>query len=155
MRLNRQRPSIRTHEGAVAKRINDELQLRRSVMACMLWEKTFYESGIDIAKRIESFVSKVKPEVVARLANEARNKMNMRHVPLLIVRTMAKLPTHKHLVANTLNNVIQRADELAEFMSIYWKDGKQPLSAQVKKGLSKAFSKFDEYQLAKHNRIEK
>lgn len=151
-RLNRPRPSIRTHEGGVAKRINDELQLRRSVMACMLWEKTFYESGEDIATRIENLVSKVRPEIVAQIADEARNKMNLRHVPLLVVRTMAKLHTHKHLVSDTLNNVIKRADELAEFISIYWKDGKQPLSAQVKKGLSKAFSRFDEYQLAKYNR---
>ena len=47
--------------------------------------------------------------------------------------------------------VIQRADELAEFVALYWKDGKQPLSKQVKKGLAKAFTKFDAYQLAKYN----
>lgn len=32
------------------------------------------------------------------------------------------------------------------------KTKKQPLSAQVKKGLARAFTKFDEYQLAKYNR---
>jgi 60 kDa SS-A/Ro ribonucleoprotein len=45
-----------------------------------------------------------------------------------------------------------RADELAEFVAIYWKDGKAPLSAQAKKGLAEAFRKFDEYQLAKYDR---
>jgi hypothetical protein len=48
--------------------------------------------------------------------------------------------------------VIQRADELAEFVAIYWKDGRVPLSGQVKKGLAAAFPKFDEYQLAKYDR---
>jgi hypothetical protein len=48
--------------------------------------------------------------------------------------------------------VIQRADELSEFLALYWKDGKQPLSAQVKKGLAAAFVKFNEYALAKYNR---
>jgi 60 kDa SS-A/Ro ribonucleoprotein len=48
--------------------------------------------------------------------------------------------------------VIQRADELAEFLAIYWAEGKQPLSAQVKKGLAAAFVKFDEYALAKYDR---
>jgi len=147
--LNKQRPPIRTHEGGVAKRITDELQLRRSVMACMLWERTFYEGGIEIAKRIETLVQKVKPEVVAQIADEARNKMNLRHIPLLIVRTMAKLDTHKYLVSSVLQKIIQRPDELTEFLTIYWKDGKQPLSAQVKKGLAKAFTKFDAYQLGK------
>jgi hypothetical protein len=48
--------------------------------------------------------------------------------------------------------VIQRADELAEFLALYWKDGRQPLSAQVKKGLAQAFGKFNEYALAKYDR---
>ncbi len=48
--------------------------------------------------------------------------------------------------------VIQRADELAEFVAIYWKDGRVPLSAQVKKGLAAAFPKFDAYALAKYDR---
>ena len=55
-------------------------------------------------------------------------------------------------MAETLARVIQRADELAEFVAIYWKDGRVPLSAQVKKGLAAAFGKFDEYALAKYDR---
>ncbi len=48
--------------------------------------------------------------------------------------------------------VIQRADELSEFVAIYWADGRTPLSAQVKKGLAAAFTRFDEYALAKYDR---
>ena len=48
--------------------------------------------------------------------------------------------------------MIQRADELSEFVALYWSEGKQPLSAQAKKGLAAAFTKFDEYALAKYNR---
>jgi len=54
--------------------------------------------------------------------------------------------------AVTLEKIIQRADELAEFLSLYWKGGKCPISKQVKKGLAKAFTKFNEYSLAKYNR---
>jgi hypothetical protein len=55
-------------------------------------------------------------------------------------------------VADTLASVIQRADELTEFVAIYWMDGRVPLSGQVKKGLAAAFPKFDEYALAKYDR---
>ena len=55
-------------------------------------------------------------------------------------------------MAETLTRVIQRADELTEFVAIYWSEGKLPLSAQVKKGLAAAFRKFDAYALAKYNR---
>lgn len=146
------KPVSRTHEGAPAKRINGEQQLRRSVMACMLWEKTFYEEGQDIAIRIQESISNVDPEKVRDIAIEAREKFKLRHVPLLIVRQMARLEEYKYLVAETLERVIQRPDELAEFVAIYWKDKREPLSAQVKKGLARAFLKFNEYQLAKYNR---
>jgi len=142
----------RTHEGAPARNISTELQLRRSVLACLLWESQFYEDGVEIAGRIAELVPKVAAEKVAALAVEAREKMKLRHAPLLVVREMARHATHRGLVAETLARVIQRADELAEFVAIYWKDGRVPLSAQVKKGLAAAFPKFDEYALAKYDR---
>ncbi len=142
----------RTHEGAAARHISPDLQLRRSVLACLLWESQFYEDGVEIAGRIAELVPKVPPEKVAALAIEGRERMKLRHVPLLLVREMARHNTHRALVSETLPCIIQRADELAEFVAIYWKDGRVPLSGQVKKGLAAAFPKFDEYQLAKYDR---
>jgi 60 kDa SS-A/Ro ribonucleoprotein len=142
----------RTHEGAPARNISTELQLRRSVLACLLWENQFYEDGVEIAGRIAELVPKVAAEKVAALAVEGREKMKLRHAPLLLVREMARHASHRGLVGETLARVIQRADELAEFVAIYWKDGRVPLSAQVKKGLAAAFPKFDEYALAKYDR---
>lgn len=141
-----------TAQGAPAARITPEQELRRTIAACMLWEDGFYESGESVADRIKGLVPKCRPEFVAACAYEARTKMKLRHAPLLLVREMARVPSHRMLVAKLLPDVIQRADELAEFVSIYWKDGKQPLSKQVKTGLAAAFGKFDEYALAKYNR---
>jgi hypothetical protein len=142
----------RTHEGAPAAVITPEQALRRSVLACMLWENEFYEDGVGIAGRIRELVPKVAAEKVAGLAVEARTAMKLRHAPLLLVREMARHATHRGLVAETLVRVIQRADELSEFVAIYWADGRRPLSAQVKKGLAAAFTSFDEYALAKYDR---
>jgi 60 kDa SS-A/Ro ribonucleoprotein len=142
----------RTHEGAPARHISHEMQLRRSVLACLLWEKQFYEDGVEITGRIAALVPKVSAEKVAALAVEARAQTKLRHAPLLLVREMARHQTHRRLVADTLANIIQRADELAEFVAIYWKDGRIPLSGQAKKGLAAAFPKFDEYALAKYDR---
>lgn len=141
-----------THEGAPAAIISAEKELRRSVMSCLLWEQSFYESGEDIAARITRLVPQVKAEIVGGLAYEARTDMNLRHVPLLLAREMARHESHRSLVADTLELIIQRPDELTEFLAIYWKDKRQPLSAQVKKGLARAFCKFDEYSLQKYNR---
>jgi len=142
----------RTHEGAPAVAVTPELALRRSVLACMLWEDEFYEEGVAIAGRIRELVPKVDAAKVAALAVEARSAMKLRHAPLLLVREMARHATHRSLVAETLAQVIQRADELSEFVAIYWADGRAPLSGQVKKGLAAAFPRFDEYALAKYDR---
>lgn len=146
------RAPIFTAQGGPAVHITPEQELRRTVAACMLWEDGFYESGAAVADRIKALVPKCRTEFVAACAYEARTKMKLRHVPLLLVREMARNAVHNGVVGKLLPDIIQRADELAEFVAIYWKDGKQPLSKQVKLGLARAFGKFDEYQLAKYNR---
>jgi 60 kDa SS-A/Ro ribonucleoprotein len=146
------KPKLHTHEGARARVIAPEQALRRSVLSCLLWEGEYYEDGVEIAGRIQELVPRVAAEKVAALAVEARERMKLRHAPLLLVREMARHVTHRGLLAETLARVIQRADELSEFVAIYWAQGRQPLSAQVKKGLAAAFGKFDEYALAKYDR---
>lgn len=121
-------------------------------MSCLLWEDSFYENGESIANRIASLVPKVDVEKVSAMAVDSRERMKLRHAPLLVVREMARHASHRGLVAKTLSSVIQRADELSEFLAIYWKDGRCKVSAQVKKGLALAFQKFNSYQLAKYNR---
>jgi 60 kDa SS-A/Ro ribonucleoprotein len=152
--------SVRTHERGKGRAFGPEQQLRRALMNCMLWEDQFYEDGVSIAERIGALVPKVKAETVAAMAIEAREDMKLRHAPLLIVREMARHEGHKVLVADTLECVIQRPDELTEFLAIYWADAIGPMqqrktravSAQAKKGLARAFAKFDAYQLAKYDR---
>ncbi|HKW57393.1 MAG TPA: TROVE domain-containing protein [Candidatus Acidoferrum sp.] len=143
---------VRTHEGAVAERVDAKTELRRTVLTCLLWEDTFYEKGSDIATRIAELVARTKPEETAALAREARDRMQLRHAPLFLTRELARRKSAGPLVADTLERVIQRADELGEFVALYWKEKKQPLSAGVKRGLARAFTKFDAYQLAKYNR---
>jgi 60 kDa SS-A/Ro ribonucleoprotein len=143
---------VRTHEGAVAQKVGPKLELRRTVLTCLLWENTFYEKGSGIAGCVAELVRENKPEDVAALAREARDKMQLRHVPLFLVRELARRKGTGPLVAETLEHVIQRADELGEFVALYWKQKKEPLSAGVKRGLARAFTKFDAYQLAKYNR---
>ena len=149
MKTNVRKVELRTHEGAVASHIPPEQQLRRSIMACLLWEDTFYESGEDIATRIAELVPQVSADKVASMMIEARQDMHLRHVPLWVACALAKV---KKLKAADLDAIIQRADEMTELLSLYWKEGKRPIPAQMKKGLAKAFTKFDDYQLAKYNR---
>lgn len=153
-----------THEGAPAFQISAEKELARTIMACLLWEDGFYESGASVADRISQLVKKVSPLKVMEMAVKARTEQHLRHVPLFLLaeleRSVAKYPG-KEKFAETLASVIQRPDELTEFLSLYWRGKAQnakktpPLTAQAKKGLALAFAKFDAYSLAKYNNTEK
>lgn len=141
---------IHTHEGARAKHISDEKALRRSVISCLLWEREFYEEGQDIANRISDFAGRVSPEVVAELAIEARHTHGLRHVPLLLLLNL--IQRRYAGTSSAISDTIRRADEMTELLALYWKDGKKPLSNQLKRGLAKAFARFDEYAIAKYDR---
>lgn len=140
----------RTFEGGPAKNINSYQALRRSVCSCLLWEREFYMDGMEISKRIEDLAEKCNAQQLSELAIEARTILNLRHVPLLLCACLAK--KGGSVVSETIEQVVSRADELAELLAIYWRNGKTPLSKQIKIGLANAFRKFDEYALAKYNR---
>ena len=142
---------VQTHGGAPAfPHMNPMQQLRRSVMSCLLWEREFYEDGQAIADRIAEHAKAVSAADLAAVAIEARTTHHLRHVPLLLLCELAKRGGKD--VGEAIYQTIQRADELAEFLSLYWRKGKIPLSKQVKIGLARAFRKFNAYQLAKYNR---
>jgi 60 kDa SS-A/Ro ribonucleoprotein len=153
-------PTIYTHEGAVASRIDAVAQLRRSVMACMLWEDTFYEDGKAIAERIHDEVAAVLKlkngaDIVANIAVEARNQFKLRHAPLWLAVALirANTPETRAVVSGVLHAVIQRADEPGELVAMLWKaEGvkRKMLPAQVKIGLGSAIAKFDRYKVSKY-----
>ena len=146
------RAPIVTHEGAPAKHITPEAQLRRSVMSCLLGENEFYEDGVAIADRIVEFAHKVPPKTLAAIAIEARHVHHLRHAPLLLIDVLSRTGKGDRLVADTVFEVISRADEMAELLAVLWRNGRKMIPAQMRNGLARAFCKFNEYELAKYDR---
>jgi TROVE domain-containing protein len=152
MKTNQKVPSPeKTHEGGQSGSLSPAKALRRSVMASMLFEDTFYESGEDAAMRIASLVPHVSFDDLAQITLDAREKFKLRHMPLFLLREALRI--HKGAkMGELIYQTIQRPDELGELLALYWKENKNaPLTAQLKIGLARALKKFNEYQLAKWN----
>jgi hypothetical protein len=145
-------PPVLTHEGARAyPHLTPEQALRRSLLSCLLWENEFYEDGISIADRIMQNAAACDAEVVSALAIEARRQHGLRHAPLLLLLDLIKRGGSG--VAGTIVSTMKRADDMTELLSLYWKfNPGKGLSKQLKVGLARAFTNFDEYQLAKYDR---
>lgn len=163
----RARNTARTHEGAPAvPALSPEKMLRRSVLSCLLWENEFYEDGATIADRIAEIALQADPAAVAALAAEARRAFNLRHVPLLLADALTRHPNGAPHVAAAVAGVIQRPDELAEFLAVYFRAGGgdrrlckpgagRTLTKQARRGIAKAWEKFNEHGLAKYDRAGK
>jgi hypothetical protein len=149
----------RTKEGAPAARMTAMQALRRSVCSSFLWEDNFYEDGQSVADRVLSLSQDVPAEDLAALAVELRTEAKLRHMPLLLTSALAKRGAGAGVVADTVAAVVRRPDEMGELLAIHANlNGVGPdrlksvIPAQMKKGLARAFTKFDAYQLAKYNR---
>ena len=159
MKLN---SNVHAAPSNVSANIHTELnayeQLRRTVLACLLWEDQFYENGEAIAERIGRLVLEVPSLVVSSLAIEARHSYHLRHAPLLLCALMS-IHFKGSIVSNTIASVIRRPDEACELLAIIAKLKGRPtnllkglLTKQVKTGISRAFNEFTHYQLAKYKR---
>ena len=149
----------RTKEGAPSARMTAMQALRRSVCSSFLWEDNFYEDGQSVADRVLSLSKDVPAEDLAALAVELRTDAKLRHMPLLLTSALAKRGAGAGVVAETVASVVRRPDEMGELLAIHARlNGVGPdrlksvIPAQMKKGLARAFTKFDAYQLAKYNR---
>lgn len=145
-----------TYEGCTAVKQKPLLELTRAVSSCLLFENTFYEGGDSIAQRIAGLCDEVALQDIAALAVSARTELHLRHVPLWLLVQMIRINSATKagnpLVVETIVRVVSRADELAELVALYWKSGRKPLAAALKRGLAQAFPKFSAFQLAKWNR---
>jgi 60 kDa SS-A/Ro ribonucleoprotein len=170
---------IYNHGGSISSRFTPEQELRRTVMSCMLWEDNFYENGERVADRIAKLIEQVPLPVAVRIAREASQKMYLRHVPLFMTALIAKYhsgpkgqknvptpPSSAGMISELVTDVVTRVDSIMELISLIGtvnnlplkrksgdtttKTVRKALSAQIRKGLAKAFLKFDEYQFAKY-----
>lgn len=144
--------NLTTHGGGKADTITPLEELKRTVLTCLLFEDSFYESGVDIASRIDELCKQVKKNDFIDLMLKAKNEFYLRHVPLWMAVSLTKNHKGKD-VSDAIYNVINRADEPAEILSLYWKNGKCPISKQLKLAIARVFeNKFTEYHFAKYNR---
>lgn len=143
-----------TFGGAKSQPTSLKEQLDRALMSCMLFEKEFYEDGESIADRLAFLAHSCKPQDVIDLAIKARTTGNIRHAPLFVMAQLCNRTDLKGVnIPDAICGVIQRADELAEFLLMFWKErDKENVPRQVKLGLGRAMNKFNEYAYGKYNR---
>jgi len=145
------------YEGEVAYKLTPKMELYTLVCTASL-QKKFYTGKDECINRLKTLLPKVPVPFAAKLAVYAREEMHLRSIPLVIAVELLKLERSK-LTEDLIERVIQRADEIPEMLSYFQlankREGTKKLNRlpnALKKGIARAFHKFDEYQFAKYNR---
>lgn len=145
------------YEGEVAYKLTPKMELYTLVCTASL-QKKFYTSADECIERLRTLLPKVPIEFSVKLAVYARKQMYLRSIPLVIAVELLKLERSK-LTEDLVERVIQRADEIPEILSYFQLANKREgtkklnkLPTALKKGVARAFYKFDEYQFAKYDR---
>lgn len=157
----REREFTRNYEGEKVYRMTPEMELYERVLTNLVGEDKFYTKGSEDLENLKNIVQKVlesDPKFVLQLANYARNFMNLRSVPILLLVLASLNDGAKPYVREYTPKIVKRADELAEVISLFNllvgdigdKAPKGSLPASLKKGLADSFENFDEYQLNKY-----
>lgn len=152
-----------THEGAPATKESMVEKLDRLMTAHLLWEDQFYIDGVSNAKILHDHVMKMLEngmhDDIVLAMYRAKTEQKIRHAPLYVAAILAANYKGNVPLSGFISQMIVRADELAEIISLYAKvigvepsEVRKRMPAQLKKGIAKAFLKFDEYQLAKYDR---
>jgi 60 kDa SS-A/Ro ribonucleoprotein len=145
-----------TYEGAPAIFIPSEKEdLIRRVLTTFVNEPKFYGNVQTQTQQLIGSLQRVIAEdslFVAKLAIYARNELYMRSIAHVIVGELARSNRGKPFVKAVLYEIAQRPDDLIEVLAYYLTTYGKPIPNSLKKGLAKAFTKFNEYQLQKYNR---
>lgn len=143
-------------EGGVAYQPTMKLELMLRTMSFLMSGDSFYEKEKDVSDRIANLVklvSKEDPWFVLQLAAYARNYMHLRTVPVYLLVEYAKAGTKTKGAYKYVPFILKRADEPAEAIAYYLKSsGTRKVPAMLKKGISLALNRWDEYQFGKYNR---
>lgn len=117
----------------------------------------YYRTAGDQMKSLTSVLEKVNPEFAAKAAVYARNEFGMRSITHVLAGEICQYASGKPWGKAFYNAVVRRPDDMTEIVSYYFgKEGTgTALPNALKKGFKSAFSKFDEYQLAKYRADKK
>ncbi len=159
-RLRNRTDAVGNHENALAFKASPQLELYQRACTCLI-EDRFYTRAAQQLADLRAAIHQCDRSYVLKLANYARNEMNLRTLPMILLAEASVMHAGasnetKTDVRDYVSKVVRRADEPGELLG-YWinqigQGTKAKLPNALKKGLSDTLKRFDEYQLAKYNR---
>lgn len=140
--------------GGVAYSKSPELELVQILFVSML-KDSFYRTASAELDRIKELLLRVDPIFAAKAAVYARRVMAMRSVSHFVAGELAERLKGNHDASKFYAAIVERPDDMAEILGYRMgakkaKKANNVMTHAIRKGFSRAFKKFDGYQLGKY-----
>ena len=136
--------------GGNAYKSSAKLEIASLLMTSFISDK-YYESSKDTLSRLSRLFDELDDKkFLAKASIYARDKYRMRSISHVCSALIAEKVHGEEWLKSYFDKVTMRVDDMTETVSYFWRNGKKPIPNSMKKGYSKAFGRFDEYQLAKY-----
>jgi 60 kDa SS-A/Ro ribonucleoprotein len=136
--------------GGQAFKETPKLELVSILLTSFLKDK-FYETSNETVNRLKELIAYSKDKkFVAKSAIYARTVFGMRSISHLVAGELVNQVKGEEWTKRFIDKVVYRPDDMTEILSYYLGSYSKPIPNALKKGLAKAFEKFNEYQIAKY-----
>ena len=113
----------------------------------------FYRTEDEGIKTLKNLIANISDnKFLAKAAIFARNEYGMRSVTHIVAAELAKKVKGESWTKDFFNKVVFRPDDMTEILAYYMSRYGKPVPNSLKKGLAKAFEKFDAYQIGKYRK---
>lgn len=137
--------------GHVAYDMKDKDKLVTMVLTTFFNESKYYGDNSNELVQLAEKVAANEPRFVSNLAIYARKEMHLRSVSHVLTSIVAHTVESKPFIRDTVDGVVERADDITEIMACYLSMYGKPVPNGLKKGLNDAMKKFNAFAFSKYN----
>ena len=119
-----------------------------SILLTSFANDQYYRSANDTFNKLKDLIKVCDKEFVAKAALYARKEFGMRSITHVVASELAKYIGGEKWSKDFYSSIIYRPDDMMEIIA-YHKSNNGKLSNSMKKGIAKAFDKFDRYAISK------
>ena len=144
---------VKNNEGAIAYGMGSKPLLVTQVLTTFFNENKFYgDTSSSLVKNATSLAA-TDPKFVSNLARYARKELHLRSVSHVLTCIVAHEVESKPYIHVTVDDVVERADDILEILSCYLNMYGKPIPNGLKKALASQMrsSKFGMYDYSKYN----
>lgn len=142
-------PTTINKAGGQAYQESNKLELA-SILLTSFLKDTYYVKGNEAQSRLVSLVHSIKDKkFVAKAAIMAR-EWGMRSVTHVVIAELCHDVKNEQWLRVAISKTIQRPDDASEILAYWMGTYGKPIPNALKRGISDALEKFNDYQIAKY-----